>query len=435
LKKEDLTNILLGIAGIMIIATVVLVSGDEETLEIPDLDEKLCPISAELAGESHAIFFDFSDPLPEKYLQYPQSMLNKILETEVSRFDNVSMYTFNPNGAVPREISNFCIPITLQDFPEEDRRAIWGRDPDPKALDKLPQRYARHLPTIKKFLEFNQGLETSIAGSVAALAKEGRKEQPYSLLIENIDELAKRLRESGSQTAEITIFSDMLQNTHDYSHYSDNWDFSSYLQSRPELRVDMAGFKYKIHYLQHCETYGVDNRATHEKFWQDYFEYSNARVEFNFLERSDLNCAPAQLRSKNSESKIKSGPDQVRVTPTTKPASKEVKKKTSSETLSALKSEPDLVLKKCDKPVKLGKKNPIYPRRAKGDADVMLIIGLDSSGRVTSQELKEVNAKYSRHGKKFVKAAIAFVKKLRFKHPKDTSACQLVDSMTMKIRF
>jgi len=289
--KDEMKQVLLSIlGGFAIIGFVIFMSSQSQTLDIPDLDGRLCPVNKELENDSHIVFYDFSDPLPKQYQGYPRSLLESVIENEVSQFDHLFIMYFNPKNEVPIQVNDFCIPVVMDDIDEKLRKSIWGRDPGSNSLDSLPPRYKQFLPTIKKLRDNSISLNESIDNSLSELLKKGRKEQKYSLLIENIEEMVGIIKEQGREKATINIFSDMLQNSRSFSHYRKSKSFDVYSNIRKSPYIDMSGMKFNISYLQTCNTYLTKQRKSHRDFWEKYFANSGASVKFSLLTNTKLRC-------------------------------------------------------------------------------------------------------------------------------------------------
>ena len=193
--------------------------------EIAELDNELCPFDGHLTKTSSVILFDFSDPLPAELNDYPGKLLNNMMSEiqDAERFDRFSLYTLNPYGETPKDINAFCVPVTINQIPGDIRKNLWGKDPQQHS--KLPSRYQRFARVFERLWENEHELNTSMKESMSTLASESRNEQSYSRIVENIEEIAGLEIDRGSQEINVIVFSDMLQNSPQYSHYSDNWEF------------------------------------------------------------------------------------------------------------------------------------------------------------------------------------------------------------------
>ena len=258
--------------------------------EIAELDNELCPFDGHLTETSRVILFDFSDPLPAELNDYPGKLLNNMMGEiqDAERFDRFSLYTLNPYGETPKDINAFCVPVTINQIPEDIRKNLWGKDPEQHS--KLPSRYHRFAEVFERLWENEHELNTSMKESLSTLASESRKEQSYSRIIENIEEIAGLEIDRGSRKINVIIFSDMLQNSPQYSHYSSSWEFKEYLSRRSHQLLNMERFAFDIYFVQSCQSLATKNRRALQNFWEEYFVSSNASVKFKLLKNDSEAC-------------------------------------------------------------------------------------------------------------------------------------------------
>ena len=258
--------------------------------EIAELDTELCPFDGHLTKTSSVILFDFSDPLPVELNDYPTELLDNFMgEIQgADRFDRFSLYTLNPYGETPKDINAFCVPITINQIPRDIRKKLWGKDPQQHT--KLPPRYHRFADVLEHLWENENELSESMNESINTLASEARKQQSYSRIIENIEEIAGMEIDRDSRKIKVVIFSNMLQNSPRYSHYGNSWEFEEYLSKRPHEILNMERFAFEIYFVQSCQSLVTKNRRALQKFWEDYFGSSNASVKFKLLRIDGGSC-------------------------------------------------------------------------------------------------------------------------------------------------
>ena len=258
--------------------------------EIAELDNELCPFDGHLTETSRVILFDFSDPLPAELNDYPGQLLNNMMGEiqDAERFDRFSLYTLNPYGETPKEINAFCVPVTINQIPGDIRKNLWGKDPEQHS--KLPSRYHRFAEVFERLWENEHDLNTSMRESIDTLASESRQEQSYSRIVENIEEIAGLEIDRDSRKINVVVFSDMLQNSPQYSHYSSSWDFKEYLSGRTHPLLNMERFAFDIYFVQSCQSLATKNRRALQAFWEDYFNSSNASVKFKLLKNDGEDC-------------------------------------------------------------------------------------------------------------------------------------------------
>ena len=308
MNKEILGSIISLIIATCIFGAIIWFGTQDIEIELPDLRENLCPIDSSLTKTNRVILFDFSDPLPEEYMDYPIAMVDELIKNEAEQFDRIILYTFNPYGPVPIRAADFCIPITMKNIPEEEKKVLWGKDPNINS--QLPARFTKYSIIIKQLWGHEKSLNNTIKNMIIYLSDKGKNSQERSRLIENIEEAASIQKELGSRQTKITILSDMLQHTESYSHYKDEINFEHYLTKRESDLLNMTSFQFNIHYIQTCKTVESKDRERHKNFWKDYFLFSGAQYKFNFLTIKDMGllCGKIQRwqRDKlaNQENKI-----------------------------------------------------------------------------------------------------------------------------------
>ncbi len=301
MNKEFVLSTLSFISAILIIFLVVSVSNRGGQVQVPDVDENLCPTDTSLIRENRLIVLDFSDPLPAAYLDYPRKILSNVVRNLSNQFDRIKLYILNPENPVPVKLSDFCIPFTIKSIPEEERKILWGRDPD--LSRPLPARFKKHQALIEKLRAHEKSLEQTIDALIQYLADKGSESQHRSRLAGTIEELVAIQREGDHKKNSITILSDMLQNTEEFSHYKEGFDFDSYLASRKKGLMDMSGFDIDVHYLQTCKTMTFEDRRNHKAFWESYFAGSGVSADFKLLNVDDLalDCKNGRrIRARNS---------------------------------------------------------------------------------------------------------------------------------------
>ena len=237
------------------------------------------------------ILFDFSDPLPAELNDYPGKLLNEMMIElqDAKRFDRFSLYTLNPYGETPKNLNTFCVPVTLNQIPNEIRKTLWGKDPQQHS--KLPSRYHRFAEVFEHLWENEQELKESMNETVNTLANQAKNEQSYSRIIENIEEIAGLEIDRNSRKIKVAILSDMLQNSPQFSHYSNSWVFDNYLSRRTRTLLNMERFAFEIYFIQSCHSLVTAKRRVLQKFWSDYFTSSNASVKFKSLSVDGSSCA------------------------------------------------------------------------------------------------------------------------------------------------
>ena len=425
--------------------------------EMAELDMELCPFDGEHIQMSRAILYDFSDPLPRELSDYPSRLLENMMDelAEAERFDRFSLYALNPYGRAPNSLSAFCVPVTMNQIPKDMRRALWGRDPKQHA--QLPDRYSRFAQVFDRLWENERELDNSMKETMNVLTRQARGEQSYSRIIENIEEIALTEIDRGSQAIKITILSNMLQNSPQYSHYRESWEFEDYLSSRNDEGVDMSIVEIDVYYIQSCETLESANRRKLRRFWEDYFEYSQSgRPRFRTLNFDGKECMDQRVvespnESSNAEKEAQAetkvltnrsvqatnpaasnttetGTQGESSNPATQEGAAEVGGHASEEflgsSLEAATGKPgsglgpdeelDAIKQDCPKPNQRNLPPLGYPKRATGTAKLSYRVELDEEGVPVSYELYGLEVRSRRSERLFKDQAEDYISKLRF---------------------
>ena len=263
----------------------------EELEDIAELDVELCPFEGRLTRTSRAVLFDFSDPLPAELADYPGRVMENMMDEmeDAQRFDRFSIYTLNPFGKTPKSLNAFCIPVTMKQIPSDIRRTLWGKDPEQHG--NLPERYHRFAEVFERLWENERTLEASLQESMDVLRNQSRSSQGYSRIIENLEEIVLSELDRDSRRVRVTILSDMLQNSPEFSHYGSSWDFERYLDTRRSEPFDMEGVSFDVYFVQTCDSLEVARRRALQSFWSDYFDHFNASADFKLLRISGDGCS------------------------------------------------------------------------------------------------------------------------------------------------
>lgn len=446
--------------------------------EMAELDMELCPFDGELTRTSRAILFDFSDPLPAQLSGYPNQLLENMMTelADADRFDRFSLYALNPYSNTPKNLNAFCVPVTLNQIPKDIRQTLWGKDPAQHST--LPDRYQRFAEVFERLWENESELNNSMQETMSALTRQARGEQGFSRIIENIEEIAHAENDRQSGVIEITILSNLLQNSPQYSHYRGSWDFENYFSARPDGPVDMSNIEFDIYFVQSCESLESAKRRALRRFWEDYFEFSQAsKVRFKVLridgdECVDRNAIPTQVVETRIQpelpdggsSQAKSSAQGGEATAPTNalddlnpgiltesqeegpagivdnsPAKATRKPPDTNEPdtpgLAANETVPhtklgrgtekaeagqeggnELVLQKdhCAQPKQRNRPVLVYPKRARGRAKLHYRVELDLQGTPVSFALQEIDVGQTRSEKYFKSEAEKYIKRLRF---------------------
>ena len=397
----------------------------DELDELAELDNELCPFDGRLTKTSRVILFDFSDPLPVELNDYPGKLLNNMMSEmqDADRFDRFSLYTLNPYSETPKDINAFCVPVTINQIPGEIRKALWGKDPEQHS--KLPARYQRFAEVFERLWENEHELYRAMRKTMDTLTNEVRNRQAYSRIIENVEEIAELEMDRDSRKINIVILSDMLQNSPQYSHYSNSWLFDEYLEKRTHPLLNMERVDFEIYFVQSCESLVTKKRRALQKFWEDYFSSSNAAVKLKLLRINSASCK-IESPTKNEITSPATAPpelpdgsnmeegftEQNNATDTPEPVVSDV----AHTDTSIVNDDVSTSLKK-DCPAPELKKRPklIYPKRARGEALLRYKLYLNAQGRTVDYELYEMDIGSQRYEKMFEESAAKYIQKLLYK--------------------
>ena len=434
----------------------------DELSEVAKLDTELCPFNGSLTGNSTVLLFDFSDRLPAAVANYPKILLENMLADlqEAERFDRFSLYMLNPNSDVPKKVSTFCVPVTMNQIPREVRQALWGVDPTQHAA--LPSRYNRFSNVFDRLWDNDQELRQSVEEARSTLASEsGNDEQAFSRIIENIEEVANLEIDRNSRRVNFVVLSDMLQNSPTYSHYRNRWVFNEYLSSRSDDPPPMQRFTFEVYLVQSCQSITTKRRRALQQFWDDYFEQAGADATFRLLTIDGASCQSAdsigseqrpvlevgragetplapEVESQSNTSWKSPAPPEDNVTepeddaPLELPASQElIAHNTILEEAAGAPGASDAELSagapnagdgndaadatiQCPEPKARSLPTPRYPRNANGTAVLRYEIQVDDRGVPIELELYNAEIEVMREERRFVKAGNAYVSQLRF---------------------
>lgn len=464
----------------------------EELEEIAELDFELCPFDGRLTGTSRAMLFDFSDPLPAELAGYPGELVeNMVAEMEnAQRFDRFSLHTLNPFGNAPKTLNAFCVPVTMKQIPADIRRTLWGKDPEEQGA--LPDRYLRFAGVFERLWENERTLEQSLQESMNVLENQDRSSQGYSRIIENLEEIVLSELDRSSRRVRVTILSDMLQNSPEFSHYGNSWDFERYLASRRSEPLDMRRVSFDVYFVQTCDTLETAKRRALQSFWNDYFDHFNASADFKLLRISGDGCSgsPAVLQAAGAGQDTQPGQrsaaqDTARSRSGQRSAVQDLLDDPGARTGGAAEppaggaewwlaetmeeaadtsardtppstdydaflgmmldggggsesapggGEAPPARTECAAPEQRNSPPLIYPRRARGSADMSFSVDVDVRGVPVNYELRDMQLDSRRHESAFRRSAEDYIGKLRFDLRQDGN-CTGGRTARVRVRF
>ena len=77
----------------------------------------------------------------------------------------------------------------------------------------------------------------------------------------------------------LVIFSDLMQNVPEFSHFASKWDYEAFRSSlyASKLRSDLSGVRVEVIYLLRSNLYNYQSQPRHQTFWGHWFEENGAK--------------------------------------------------------------------------------------------------------------------------------------------------------------
>ena len=251
---------ILGVAGMCILGLMLvplfLKDGNGSAVD-PDT---LCPRSGNYGHT--VILVDKTDPFTPTQQHVLQQVIASIRD-HMAVADKLSIYILDDtNYVAPQPAFALCNPGS-------------GRDANP--IYQNPQKVER------VFRErFGQPLERILKPLMAANERAASPIMEMIREISTIDDFGAH-GDSGPNAPRrrLVIFSDMLQNMADYSHYRTRADFETFRTSQYYYGVHapLSGVEVEIYYLVRPHTRQLQTRG-HILFWEQYFRRAGAVLNF-----------------------------------------------------------------------------------------------------------------------------------------------------------
>lgn len=258
-NKRLLRDKAVGWFFIIIIIGVIIASGGYSLLEITkkqDIDEETnCPSKG--ITKHSAILIDTTDNYTPVQKIWIKNQLEKIIKA-TEKHEKVSVYTIDETyeGALLPLISQ-CNPGDASNI-----SSLTGNK-------KLTQMNWENNFIKPLHGEFNELLN--------------KKESNHSPIMEIIQaiSIAAFQSEKSSVKKKLFVFSDMIQNTSNVSHYNGSLKFEEFHNSPEYLKVrtDLRGVVVKIFYMRRPDAEDIQKGTTLAQFWADYFNSMDAVID------------------------------------------------------------------------------------------------------------------------------------------------------------
>ncbi len=180
-------------------------------------------------------------------------VVNKLKE-RISQYERFSIYL------ITNEVSLFSAPLISLCNP--------GRGDEANPIYENPRK-------VQKYFEEHFG--QPIDGVVQQLLdQETAPNSPIMEIISHLDNLTDFSSKVKART--LVIFSDMLQNVKEYSHYrhSAEFDFFKSLPYGKRVMASLRGVRVIIYYLNRADARGHQD-LEHIQFWKRYFDDAGAK--------------------------------------------------------------------------------------------------------------------------------------------------------------
>jgi hypothetical protein len=219
-----------------------------------EYDIDLCLKNRPLANHT-VLLIDSTDTLGENKLDYLERLIDKT-KAELEPFAKFSIFTIDfRRGGYPMKVFSLCNPGTAE------ATNIFTQAPS-HVQEKFEKEFLKPLEAVK------QGLSIGRAS----------KQSPILETLLAISEM----NEFGISLARRTlvIYSDMMQNTNQFSQYSKDWQRQADQVMR-KFPAELKNVELSVHYI--INEPGLQN-SDHRAFWRNYFTSRGANYKF-FLTR------------------------------------------------------------------------------------------------------------------------------------------------------
>lgn len=214
-----------------------------------------CPVKG--ISKHSVILVDTTDNYLPVQKIWIKNQLGKIIKA-TDKHEKVSVYTIDEN------YKDTFLPLKSQCNPGD-------------ASDINPLTGNRKMKQMKWENEFIEPLHGEFN---ELLNKKESSNSPIMEIIQAIS-VAAFQSEISSVERKLFVFSDMIQNTSEVSHYKGSLKFKEFSESPKylKIRTDLKGVIVKIFYMRRPGAAEIQKGKTHAQFWADYFNAMDATFD------------------------------------------------------------------------------------------------------------------------------------------------------------
>ncbi|MDA8014389.1 MAG: hypothetical protein MPK09_02105 [Gammaproteobacteria bacterium] len=255
------------LATVIVVAAVLHMQSDYRDSLLRDkyLAEDFCP--SEIADlQSHTVFLlDFSDSIKEEMVS--EKIKEQVISHREGLPDGGKLSALFINADSYDEIYAVC-KLTLPRT----------QNPNWKCGDPLYGIDAAKEAEAKRYCNFAEQMQKLVEDVV----DRSKGEFPSSPLIEVVADVSMKPDFQSVEKREIILFSDLLQNTNEYSFYPDRGPAPNAKSVFAKESIDLAGTEIVVYQIPR-----KSHRTRQEKaktFWKDLFNLAGVEVPFRSIE-------------------------------------------------------------------------------------------------------------------------------------------------------
>ena len=258
-NKRKQKNKAIGWFFIILIGVIILVVGGytlDKIIKKQDIEVGTnCPVKG--ISKHSVILIDTTDNYLPVQKIWIKNQLGKIVKA-TDKHEKVSVYTIDEN------YTDTLLPLNSQCNPGD------ASNINPITGNKKMKQMSWENEFIEPLhREFNELLN--------------KKESSHSPIMEIIQAISIDAfqNEIPSVERKLFIFSDMIQNTPEISHYKSSLKFKEFSESPKylKIRTDLQGVIVKIFYMRRPGAGQIQKGSTHAQFWADYFNAMDATFD------------------------------------------------------------------------------------------------------------------------------------------------------------
>lgn len=249
-KKEITTYITFGIIAIVLIGGAILYDFLSDA-ELPDF----CNDPQKI--KDHTVFLlDFSDPITD---DNEKQVKESIVEHKDSIAVGGKLTFLQITEKLYESHYEICKPKNPKGL---IRNKQWSCGDNLKGIDKSRQE------EVDRFCKFTNEIDTMIA----VINDHAKSSLPSSPLIESIAEISRREDFTADKTRKIVLFSDLMQNTNQYSFYTNRAPQLVIEDALKSIQINLSNAEIDVQYIPR------NQRAGARESWQNFFDAVNATM-------------------------------------------------------------------------------------------------------------------------------------------------------------